>query len=124
MDLIIERSRWLRGENDGKGNPAEPTLRDFDGNMCCLGFYCLALGVTINDMLEIPDPQHLIDATGDKFKDSLKYLVKSTSDKVDNTKICVELMDVNDSYEKTEGMRERGIRARFKKMGVNVTFVD
>jgi hypothetical protein len=41
--LVIDRSRWLRGETEG-------VLLNDDGRMCCLGFEALRIGLTAREI--------------------------------------------------------------------------
>lgn len=50
--VYIDRNRWLRGEGDDRSR----LLRSIDRKMCCLGFTCLVLGKTEDDITDLPSP--------------------------------------------------------------------
>lgn len=52
MKVIVDRSRWLRGE----GGECSSLQRDCDGKRCCLGFACLAAGATEDQIAGFGDP--------------------------------------------------------------------
>lgn len=56
MKLVIDRSKWLRGE----GSYNSYLLRATDKKQCCIGFLCEALGVPKDDLVAIKGSQRLI----------------------------------------------------------------
>jgi hypothetical protein len=42
LEVVIDRERWLRGEGPGLSY----LLRERDAHMCCIGFACIAAGMT------------------------------------------------------------------------------
>lgn len=45
-ELVIDRETWLRGE----GSSNSFLRREGDGKQCCLGFYCLARGLSAEEI--------------------------------------------------------------------------
>lgn len=46
MELVIDRSKWVRGPN------GHSCLLNDDGKMCCLGFLALADGMLPEEILD------------------------------------------------------------------------
>ena len=57
--LIIDRSKWLRGEGPSRSY----LLRAEDGKMCCLGFECLLRGQKEDDILLVKMPSAILIPT-------------------------------------------------------------
>lgn len=111
MDLTIVRSKWLHNEpyTDSRLH------RSSDGKMCCLGFYSLACGNTVEEISNLSDPVEVDEWKGANTKEYIK--------------VYGGLMATNDSanwdYEEiTDEQREERIIELFKNLGVNVTFID
>jgi hypothetical protein len=109
MELVIDRSKWLRGEGDKSA-----LLRASDGKMCCLGFYCLAVGLTENQIRNKGFPQYLYDNPLEKTEG--KWLVDGGMD-------VIFLTDYNDSGALPEKVREEKLTEIFATHGVTVKFV-
>jgi hypothetical protein len=116
--FTIKRSAWLRGDPENSR-----LLRASDGKKCCLGFYCLAVGV----------PKKAVRATTSPARPNVhpilpldaKWLVnrhnrplwpKASPD-------CYDLMRVNDDPYINDAEREKEIRRLFAKHDVRVKFV-
>ena len=124
--LIIYRDRWLRGEGTDSY-----LLREKDNKMCCLGFYCKALGIDDTDITMMASPQSLVADTFDEIKsdffaDGLVDLLHQdkTSGMFEDNRICSELMTANDDLNRPEDVREADIIRLFSQIGVEVEFVD
>lgn len=122
MKLKIERRKWLRGE--GRGVLYRPN----DGRMCCLGFYCKAKGFSKTEMEGLSSPEELTydSALDSKRIKKIEALLEKTpegyySDYIDN-EICRSLVDINDDEKRSDTVREKMIKTRFKKIGVDVEF--
>lgn len=114
MKLVIDRSRWLRGE----GSSRSRLLRSSDGKMCCVGFFALACGLTPADILDrstpFAQPSSGSAVLDEKFIDPdnpLRHVNEVSS-----------LYATNDSMHITDASREHGIRGSFRRLGVEVTF--
>lgn len=115
MKLTIDRTKWLRGE--GTGNSA--LLREKDGKMCCVGFYCLALGKTKEEISERKWPL--------KTWPEFAWLVRQEDTlRRPNDETCdnngVTLWKLNDNPEVEN--REARIAEAFAKNGVEVEFIN
>ncbi len=106
MNLTIDRTKWLVGERSSVSG----LLRE-DGKMCCLGFYCKALGFTDAELLYKRNPG--------EFE---IFPVKLHPD------IIYDLVQANDSSLGSEdwsiSRREEEITKLFKKMDVEVEFIN
>lgn len=101
MKLVIDRSKWLRGEGSSKSS----LLRTSDGKMCCLGFLGLACGIAPDRLKGNSNPH---DVTG-RWPSWLLH-----------HEVCYSLMNANDVARVDEGR----IAALFAANGVEVEFVD
>jgi hypothetical protein len=108
MKLVIDRSKWLRGE----GQDESYLLRKKDGKMCCLGFYGLACGLTEEDILMKGTPEEV-----EVFWGPGSWLVSGIMD-------ANELMSINDGRHRSAKERELKIAALFSKHGVEVEFIN
>jgi hypothetical protein len=131
MKLVIDRSKWLRGE----GGKDTSLYRPKDGKMCCLGFYCRSLGFGAAEMADEADPYSLFLRTiadvgnTDALTEWLVEVEHIEEDGADEDLVCNSphtdaLIEVNDATEFTDGMREAFIKETFAKHGVEVEFVD
>jgi hypothetical protein len=109
MKLVIDRSKWLRGE----GSSVSSLLRSRDGKMCCLGFFAKALGYPDACLRELG----LMSEFNDMAPDWL--LERDCGVRVENS-----LTAVNDAPHFSDFMREAFIKETFAKHGVEVEFVD
>lgn len=110
--LVIDRSRWLRGE----GGDYSKLLRSGDNKMCCLGFYLRNLGYSDENIEDLCTPNSVLTAT------TVSWLLKDGG--VYNSDDSCELMKVNDTKAVTPQEREDRVKELFLKNGVEVTFVD
>ena len=116
MRLVIDRSRWRRGDHQ------DGALRNRDGTRCCLGFLAEACGYAVEETLEVLTPRELIDGLGGKslFPSRLILDVESPDEL---------LIDANDkpcepSQPDFEPKREARIAELMSSIGVDVEFVD
>lgn len=116
MNLIIDRSKWLRGE----GVIPSKLVRTMDGKMCCLGFMGLACGVTREEMFNLSSPHQLSVSKALLFEGVVvnyegNYLI---------TLIGRGLFAANDSRIISEQERELQITRFFSSIGVEVSFIN
>ena len=125
MKLIIDRTKWLRGEDDSY------LLRSRDNKMCCLGFYCLACGILEEDIIGKAEPVELINE--EKFShEKIKNLIILEYEEgvdledldCDNSNVCDQLMSSNDNRKITENEREEEIAGLFASIDVDVEFTN
>lgn len=130
-EFTIDRRRWLRGNQNG-------TLRDWNNNRCCIGFYAGACGFKI-DKLSYADTLHYTlltflrntsknDLTYVDFPKALRKAFESVNENVkekhnENKSIFTELYKVNDDPNISDEQREKFIIKTFKKFGIKVTFI-
>jgi hypothetical protein len=140
--FTIDRSRWVRGDIGG-----ESLLLNRQNNMCCLGHYSKACGISESDLKGEGGPT---DTVGDKFlnknqlgkawlanflqkdteiidwRSKLFKILKDEDNEfwADNTKIAENLMDINDNLYIGEKEREEEIKEEFAKIGVKVKFIN
>ena len=112
--LVINRKTWLHGE----GHCNSDMLRSSDGKMCCLGFYCVSLGIPKRTIKDKSSPGEL----DSRFYDKLNRLLRPTTG-FENL-ICERLISINDSVEKSDKLREKQLVNTFKKINVDVKFVN
>ena len=114
MNLVVKRSKWLRGEEDSY------LVRGSDKKMCCLGFLGRQCNITQKEMLDIglPNrvdhdhkfPSAIIET--DKYGDSICSM------------LCDEIVHTNDTSIISDKQRERKLTQLFKKADIAITFVD
>ena len=109
MTLTIDRRKWLRGEDFNSA-----LLRSDDKKMCCLGFFCLS-----RDIRKIADVSEPVDLSYQQ-----RQRIPELFDNQHQNHVCEKLMVNNDSPELSEKVRETRITKWFKKIGVNVKFIN
>lgn len=139
MKLIIDRLTWLRGE----GEDQSYLYRATDKKMCCLGFYALACGLTIQDIDSQCTPLEVLRTYHKMIAD---WLLKDTPNKYSfptrkaASDSCTTLMTLNDfvieddslpakdedaySEVSSEVEREAKLIEEFAKHGVEVEFIN
>lgn len=105
MKLVIDRSRWLRGESSRNSF----LKRSGDGRMCCLGFLGKACGYIERELEDRETPATITDKS--KWPASLG-------------RIDGELMNVNDTYYLDDATRENNLRQLFNQIGIDLEFID
>lgn len=114
--FVIDRKKWLHGE----GAEVSKLLREYDKKMCCLGFYCEALGHKRKYLNGLSAPQELNNRFDTK---SLvpKWLI-GRGMHISASNDTASLMTINDSERISNERREKGITKIFAKHGVEVVF--
>ena len=108
LKVIVDREKWYRGH----GGQESRLLRE-DGLMCCMGFACLAAGVSLNDIRNVDRVERV----------NPNSAIPPTS----RTKDYTALYYANDerSY---EGQGEQHRETRIKELGEHVdiefTFIN
>lgn len=114
ISFDIDRNFWSRGLGGS-------SLLDGDGQMCCLGFYGLACGMTFDSIESMAYPSSVKKKTpkqiGWLFEDS-----PFISD--DEKKNQYALADINDRRDVKNYERERKIKRRFARNGIEVNFIN
>lgn len=120
MKLVIDRTKWARG---GGEDEASFLLRTEDNKMCCLGFYCLAQGVSQSVIANVFSPGAVCVDDSDFFE-NLKKLVRIKTDGPHNNDICNKMMEVNDVSSFGDDVRETKLTKLFEKIDIDVEFVN
>jgi hypothetical protein len=105
--FTVERATWLRGTD-------QSALLIEDGRMCCLGFLCLAYGVTRKAIEDVSMPEG-VTAGHRKLPAWLR------DDDWDSS--VHALSEINDSKDISDKTRERRLAREFAKHKLGVKFV-
>lgn len=116
MQFKINRNSW----SQGKG--IDTFLFSPDGKYCCFGFLAKELGYCDDDLKDI---QELISLTNQKnfFPESL-ILSRKNYNKILTypTKICCEIMEINDSKTISIIEKENKLIELFKSIDIELVF--
>lgn len=133
--FTVIRKDWYRGKGGDNSCLANNANR-----LCCLGFYAEACGLDRQTIRNLPSPEEAVKVTnGDAVSTIKGKPVTRKSDVVwetklvkddaysnfiltNNTKLCNDLMNINDDEELDEKLRESRLKAKFAEIGVKVTF--
>lgn len=112
--LVIDRSRWLRGE----GGHTSALLRSGDRKMCCLGFLGLACGVPPDRMEGWADPTTAPHPAWPTW-------ISDDGGVTQQDCVVNELVRLNDVEALPDAEREACLSRLFaEKGGVEVEFID
>ncbi len=106
MRVEISREKWLRGE----GHDGSQLLRKSDKKMCCLGFVCLALGATREQIMDVGLPSRVSSV-------KLPQWMRRSSD-------VLKAVSINDAIDMDDATRERHITEIFACHRLQAVFVD
>lgn len=122
-ELVIDRSRWLRGQGP------DSMLLDSRGRMCCLGFACVEAGVEADRLLHAGSPED-VGSSHDLLTVPVLSRVKESDDedggvhrRVVDTALSQEAIGINDDEEMEDTAREVALAELFAREGIAVTFV-
>lgn len=119
MKLIIDRSKWLRGEIY-----TSCLLRSSDGKMCCLGMLAHQVSpeVDLAGLIcpsavptQVQWPQGLLRVEHRKEDEQTFYFDSVQAN---------ALMRINDSETHTDSEREAELKKEFAKIDIEVEFID
>ncbi len=114
--FTVQRSRWLRG--DGDGMLLDP---DRGNRMCCLGFACVAAGLTKEQISKRSLPEEAYDEVDAPV---IEPLVEETVEGgVLDTSLTTRAAEINDDLGLSDHEREHGLKVLFAEHGVTVRFV-
>jgi hypothetical protein len=114
--LIIDRSKWRTGGTSLNDKFGETKLLNDKGMMCCLGFYCLQIGnKTEHEIFDIALPETL------ETNEGIEPLVTS---EFKHTEFTERVVFINDGESWGNEFREIQIHEQFKKINVDVKFVN
>ena len=113
--FTITRSNWLCGE----GGRVSFLLRSSDGKKCCLGQYATACGIPDKNIINIQTPLAYDDFAPVVDGDApLRELASE-----ENEYIISQIMAINDGLH-FGPVREDRLIEEFKRLGIEVDFVD
>lgn len=110
MNVVVKRSKWLRGETFNSF-----LFRESDGKMCCLGFLGEACGLSPDDMKNRVTPNDLSTLSRKKFYN--KFFL------VDYDLRC-DIFDTNDIGTIPDSIREKKLIKLFNCLGIKLSFED
>lgn len=125
--LIIDRAKWRTGgEGYHHTGIGDTQLLNDDGYMCCLGFYCLQAGIPSEKILNVGEPDDIINVREfyDKSED-ISFLLLDRDhddDSMINTDFVNTAIRINDKESITPDEREKMIKDHFKYMGIEVVY--
>lgn len=105
ISFDIDREHWLRGKDE-----SALYSKKFDA-FCCLGFYSVACGKTLEACNGILFPSEILDDKSEWLWTGVAYPIE------------MQLADINDRRDLDDAAREALIKAEFAKHGVMVNFV-
>ena len=122
MKLTIKRDKWLRGRLNS-------ALYDSDSKkMCCLGFFARECGLSQRAIRDIGSPSSVSFYLSLKKKPKKIFyrLLKDSSGyhTLVNNNLCRRLMKINDNRHTSDEEKEKQIKKNFKKIDVEVKFID
>lgn len=105
--FTVRRSKWLRGGDNA-------CLLDDNGNMCCLGF-------GVNQICRVPKK--------DLLHELRPYFVLDrdtpfTHSEGEDRHFIDKVVEINDSRDISDSVREKRLTKLFKENGIKVTFKD
>lgn len=119
MKLVIDRSRWLRGEG-----PQNSWLkRQSDGKQCCLGFLGDQCGVPYG-LARGPEHAHGRWPEALFYESTFADQYGKSWTRMAVADVTVKLMDVNDAEACAPTHRENCITELFASIGIDAEFVD
>lgn len=110
--VVIDGETWLRGEGDN----GSYLLRGTDYKRCCVGFYCEALCMTDDLIINI----ETFAGIGDNDLAMKNWAYRSLAPKGDINKIY----KINDDPEITDAQRIKKLKPLFAKHGVKLKFIN
>jgi hypothetical protein len=126
--FTVIRKDWYRGKGGDKS-----CLANTADKLCCLGFYAEACGLDRQTIRNLPSPDEAVKITkGEQVSTIHNKYVDRKSDVVwetilinqygGNSKICNQLMDINDNKVLSEDEREKALKQTFSDLGIKVIF--
>lgn len=118
--LVIDRSKWARGGVNG-----DAMLLNSQGNMCCLGFACLAVGLSTHDISGHGVPEDLAYSltVDDDPGVGRIFLSEDHEDKWRDNVHVDKAVGINDNVEITDADREELLKPVLAQLGFDVEFV-
>ncbi len=123
VKVIVDRQNWYRGYDHGCSRLLITQLEEAVGKMCCLGFVCLAMGCTKEDIENMPSPHGLSRPAIEKIS-NLVIPNKHRSGGYENNEEVNEMIDVNDDSDINDTEREGKLINIGKRIGLDMSFVN
>ena len=128
--FVVDRAKWRCGKEgryatgirDEEGCLAKTKLLDEHGSMCCLGFVSQQCGVP-KKALDTYSPANLEPAQARKV---CPVLIKPDGwehPEESGTQLNGEAIKINDNVHLTRRVREKRLKAVFKKHGYSIKFI-
>lgn len=116
--LVIDRSKWRTGQRgENASGDGITMLLNFEGYMCCLGFFCNASGIHREDLVGVGAPDEL----DKQFFSKIPLLISEVNIRSQFTDIAIE---INDNEDMCREEREDQIRVHFASEGIKVEFIN
>jgi hypothetical protein len=112
-ELTINRSRWARTTVGQRKGFSE--LLNSDNNMCCLGFACIALGASPEEISDLGQPQ--LVATNHSL-----YPLVTPDRRLSG--FSENAININDNYRTSDSTKEKMLTVLFATEGIALTFTD
>jgi hypothetical protein len=116
--FTIDRKKWLNGTVFRNEPDTASLMRNEKGQMCCLGFYGAACGLSARALTDKSDPS-LVPG----LPKEMHWL---TQDDVPfgavPSNACYDLMNANDTFAYDDEEREEEVARLFAKRGIEVLF--
>ena len=127
IKVVINRSKWSRGAVVGNallvGEPCIATEQGKtvaeEGKMCCLGFVCLTLGFSPDQIRGRSMPSDL-----GRGIEGLTEVAQDGGDHYDDTNFSVEAAKINDDADISDKSREEILVGEAATAGFAFVFVD
>lgn len=118
LEVIIDRSKWNRAipEVEYRQQFGLAALLNDDGNMCCLGFVCKALGLSDEQIVNKAYPQ----STSLEIPQLTEF--RDVSYPKDTTLSCTAAA-INDSPSIPSKKKEERLKELFLEQDIKLTFV-
>jgi len=120
--FYVERAKWARG---GKNGPS--ALLNEKECYCCLGFLAKACGASDREIDEVMEPTDVPKLDWPDGLVKVDYNIDSDGEKhpnYDNSKMCTDIILINDSQQISDTEREKKLTEKFKELDVEVEFID
>lgn len=132
QELVIKRSKWMRGLGEGSLLGRRGYESMMVGKMCCLGFHALSCGLSKEKIKGEVAPDYVLEklplkkANAILDETTMKYLVEKDGceDAFRLTPLGRTMVEINDDPSIADKEREKQLKACFKEMKVKVKFVD
>lgn len=118
--LIIDRTKWLRGE----GPRSSALLRPLDRKMCCLGFRCIKAGVSEQEILDKVTPRNCLEENEDILSKLPSWMFFESEPLNGIPKIVCEMMRTNDDVNSPDRYKEEQLTELFAEVGEKIEFIN